>query len=115
MSDKDYFSIYHKATKFAEKAEFQESLNLMNDVFLFHDEGGLAYKYYFHALMETDPDARMKDLERARSGFKSLMASVDENLDKKGMDEVQKRMLDHIEGLEGSVRSTREENGNGKK
>ncbi len=109
MSDKNHFSNFEKATKFAEQAKFQESLNLMNDVFLLHSDGGIAYKYYFHALVEPNPETRIKDLDRAQRGFKTLLETISNNLDKKGMDEVHTRMLDHIEGLEGARRSTLEE------
>ena len=109
MQEKDYGKIFGQATKHAESAKFQESLNLLNEVFLFHPEGAIAYKHYFQGLVETNLEDRMRHLERARESFLFLFKSTNENLDKPGMNEVHTTMQDHWKGLEGTRRSTMEE------
>ena len=111
MEPDDYHERFTEATNLGMVGRFQESLSIMNEVFLFHPEGALAYKYYYRALVDPDPKDRIKELERADEGFKSLLKSVGKNIEKTGMDEVHNLMLDHYEGLKGARRSTREEFG----
>jgi len=105
----DHYKGFTDATKLGEVARFQDSLNLLNEVFLFHPEGAIAYKYYYMALVECNLEDRIRQLERAREGFLFLFRSVNKNMDLPGMSEVHDRMLDHYKGLEGSRRSTMEE------
>ena len=112
MDDKDSSNIYENALKLAQVGKFQESLNLMNEVFLFHPEGAIAYKHYFRGLVETNLENRMRDLERAKESFKFLLESVNENKKDASLSEIVKTMNDHWEGLEGARRSTIEEYNN---
>jgi hypothetical protein len=109
MEEKDQYSIYHNALKLAEKGEFQESLNLMNEVFIFHPEGAIAYKHYFRGLVESNMETRMRNFERAKESFKFLLTSVDGKKEETGMVDIHKTMIDHWEGLEGARQSTIEE------
>jgi hypothetical protein len=109
MDEKDSYDIYHDALKLAEKGKFQESLNLMNEVFIFHPEGAIAYKHYFRGLVEPNMDSRMRDFERAKECFKFLLYSVDGKKEVTGMPDIHKTMMDHWEGLEGARQSTIEE------
>jgi len=112
MDDKDSSNIYENALKLAQAGKFQESLNLMNEVFLFHPEGAIAYKHYFRGLVESNLEHRMRDLERAKESFKFLIESVNEKKEDTGMTDIFKTMMDHWEGLEGARRSTVEEYNN---
>lgn len=105
----DHYKAFKEATKLGEQGLFQESLNKMNEVFLFHPEGAIAYKYYYMALVECNLENRIRQLERAREGFLFLFKSVNKNMDKTGLSKVHDMMLDHYRGLEGSRRSTMEE------
>jgi len=98
-----------KATKLAEVAKFQDSLNVMNEVFEFHPEGGIAYKYYYRSLVEDNLEGRIRDLERAKESFLFLFKTVNRNMEKPGMTDVHNLMLDHFRGLQGARRSTLEE------
>ena len=109
MAEKDPFNIYHSALKLAEVGKFQESLNLMNEVFIFHSEGAIAYKHYFRGLVEPNMDNRMRNFERAKESFHFLLTSVGGKKQETGMAEIHKHMMDHWEGLEGARQSTIEE------
>jgi len=103
------YDSYCEGIRKAERGEFQDALNIFNEVFLFHPEGATAYKYYFRALVEPNPEDRMRELERAREGFLFLFKSVNKNMDKGTMNQIHNRMIDHYKGLEGSQQSTLEE------
>lgn len=109
MEEKDSYNIYHDALKLAEKGKFQESLNLMNEVFIFHPEGAIAYKHYFRGLVESNMETRMRNFERAKESFQFLLSSLSGKKELTGMTDIHKTIMDHWEGLEGARQSTIEE------